>query len=183
MELVTVATKLPVLVFDISGSDTLVLAREALDELRTSHPYYSMLTNVRAAYRSPWHSHILNPKLLPLCEQVIALARTACIEGFGTDLDNAPLVVSQCWAIDYEAGDSARTHHHFPALFGAAVYLDATGGASPMVLGDGTAIEPRPGRVLLFPGVLSHTVPEHAGGTRKVVSMNLRLEWGSGRPG
>lgn len=182
MELVTVATTLPVLVFDISGSDTLVLAREALDELRTSHPH-SMPTNVRAAYRSPWHSHRINPKLLPLCEQVIALARTACVEGFGTDLDTAPLVVSQCWVIDYQAGDSARAHHHFPALFGAAVYLEAEGSASPMVLGDGTAIEPRPGRVLLFPGVLRHAVPEHAGGTRTVVSMNLRLEWGAGRPG
>jgi len=38
MELLTVATTLPVIVFDVGDSAALALAREALDELRTSHP-------------------------------------------------------------------------------------------------------------------------------------------------
>jgi hypothetical protein len=176
MEHLSVATTLPVLVFDLDEPEPLALAREAIDELRISHPA-TIRSNVRATYRSPWHSHVLNPKLVPLCDRVIALARQASKAAFGVDLDHAPLVVSQCWVIVYEAGDATRTHNHFPAVFGCAIYLDADDSAAPIVVGDATAVAPRPGRIVLFPGVLNHTVPDHAGGARTVVSMNLRLEW------
>ncbi|HEY0192810.1 MAG TPA: hypothetical protein VGC42_16940 [Kofleriaceae bacterium] len=176
MQQLSVATTLPVLVFDLDDPEPVQLAREAIAELRVSHPA-TIMSNVRATYRSPWHSHVLNPKLVPLCDRVVALARQASKAAFGVDLDHAPLVVSQCWVIVYEAGDGTRRHNHFPAVFGCAVYLDAGDGAAPMVVGGGTAIEPRPGRVVLFPGALDHAVPDHPGGARTVVSMNLRLEW------
>ena len=48
------------------------LAREALEELRASHPA-STPSNVRAVYMSPWKSHLLTPKLQPLL-----VAHAAC---------------------------------------------------------------------------------------------------------
>lgn len=67
-----VKNELPIFIFDLSGiKHILNLAHQAIHELRESHP--GVESNVIADYRSPWKSHTLNAKLLPLCDVVSSL--------------------------------------------------------------------------------------------------------------
>ncbi len=169
-----VAAQLPVTVCDLSAlAPQLALAREALDELRRTHPV-SPESNVRAAYMSPWKSHLLNPKLEPLCAAVLALARLAARGLAVYDLAqlNLQLVVTDCWGAVYEQGDAAARHNHFPSDFACVVYLEAEEGCAPIVFGGDTPVQPRPGMLLIFPGILDHEVPDTPG-RRVVVAMNL----------
>jgi hypothetical protein len=168
-----VSTQLPLFVCDLSAmSDALRLAAEALVELRQSHPE-STPSNVRAVYMSPWKSHTLNPKLGPLCTAITNLARVGARGITGSDLEalNVQLVVTDCWGAIYESADSTLRHNHFPAEFAAVAYLEAEAGCAPIVF-SGTPVQPRPGMVLIFPGILDHEVPPTAG-RRTVVAMNL----------
>jgi hypothetical protein len=177
MQTFSVPTHLPVVVRDLSHlPEVLTLAQEAVGELRVSHPQ-TIASNVSAAYRSPWQSHRLNPKLMPLCQSVVAIAKEVSLSVLAVDLDDAPLKVGSCWVIVYEEGDQTRLHNHFPATFSCAVYLEADGHCAPIVFGESFELQPKAGTLVLFPGILNHAVPAHAGGKRVVVSMNLRLEW------
>ena len=72
---VEVATELPVFICDLSPIQAqLDLARQAIEELRISHPQ-STESNVKATYMSPWHSHLINPKFGPLTQSIVTIAR------------------------------------------------------------------------------------------------------------
>jgi hypothetical protein len=169
-----VPAQLPVFIGDLSNMrDQLREAREAIDELRASHPE-STPSNVKAVYMSPWKSHTLNPKLLPLCTSVTRIAGLGARGITGTELTqlNVDLVVTDCWGAVYETADSTSRHNHFPADFAAVVYLEADEGCAPIVFAGETRVQPRPGMLLLFPGILDHEVPENDG-RRVMVAMNL----------
>ncbi len=169
-----VASELPVFVCDLKPmAAQLQLARQALDELRISHPA-STPSNVQAVYMSPWKSHRLHPLLQPLCQGATLIVE-ACARSIGqtglADL-NLELVITDCWGAIYEQADHTRRHNHFPADFAAVVYLEAAEGCAPLVFAGRTAVQPRAGSMLVFPGILDHEVPPTAG-RRVVVAMNL----------
>ena len=63
----TVETTMPIFWADLSHlPEHLLMARQAIDELRVSHPD-SVQSNVRSVYMSPCKSHQLNAKLVPIC--------------------------------------------------------------------------------------------------------------------
>ena len=65
VNMLEVDTKAPIFWLDLTPySPMLQAAREAIDELRISHPE-STPSNVKAIYMSPWKSHLLNEKLHP----------------------------------------------------------------------------------------------------------------------
>ena len=81
-----VPTKLPVFHCHLGAfADQLILAREAIEELRVSHPE-STPSNVKSVYMSPWKSHQLNPKFAPITETVKQMALRASREHLVTDL-------------------------------------------------------------------------------------------------
>ena len=148
-------------------------ARQALDDLRMQHPE-PQSSNVRARYMSPWKSHRLHPGLLPLCQAVTQIAENCArsIGGFALSSLNLRLTVTDCWGAIYESADAALRHNHFPADFAAVVYLEAEDGCAPIVFGGRMAVQPQPGMLVLFPGILDHEVPPTAG-RRVVIAMNL----------
>ena len=148
-------------------------AREALDELRLSHPE-STPSNVQAVYMSPWKSHLLSDKFQPLADIAIRTAKQISKEHLFTDLEalNLDLFVADCWGAIYEEEDHTLPHSHFPADFSVVVYLDADPGCAPIVFDDAISVLPVPGVMLLFPGLLKHSVPKNTG-KRVVVAMNL----------
>ncbi len=169
-----VNAQLPVFVCDLSAMiDPFRLAAEAVNELQQTHPQ-STPSNVKALYMSPWKSHILNPKLGLLCATVVKLARMGARGITGADLSalNIELVVTDCWAAVYHSTDSTLRHNHFPAEFAAVAYLEAADGCAPIIFAGSTAIQPRPGMVIIFPGILDHEVPA-TNARRTVVAMNL----------
>ena len=67
----SVQTDLPIIIAELGPlADRLRLAREAIDELRVSHPQ-PPASNVKASYMSPWKSHLLNDKLQPASIPII----------------------------------------------------------------------------------------------------------------
>lgn len=171
---VDVTTELPVFICDLSPIQAqLNLAREAIDELRVSHPQ-SPESNVKATYMSPWHSHLLNPKLVPLTQSVITIAREVSKSHLSANLEalNMDLVVTDCWGIIYDQANYTQRHTHFPSEFGSSIYLEAHEDSAPIIFAGRLHVKPKPNMLVLFPGILAHEVPATAG-RRVVVAMNL----------
>jgi hypothetical protein len=169
-----VSTELPVFEASLSGlPDVLKSARDALEELRASHPA-STPSNVRALYMSPWKSHLLTPKLQPLLDVTADLIRRISIDFFRMDLDglNYNLLTADAWCAVYEQADSAILHSHYPADFSCVAYLDMEPGASPIIFANALEVRPVPGSLLVFPGLLPHHVPATPG-RRVVAAMNF----------
>ncbi|RZJ13096.1 MAG: hypothetical protein EOP39_01885 [Rubrivivax sp.] len=170
----SIQTELPIIIAELGAiGDRLRLAREAIDELRASHPQ-SPESNVKAAYMSPWKSHMLNEKLLPLCASVVEIARAAAPKAWSADLDplGLDLLVTHCWGAIYEQADYTAPHNHWPADLSCVVYLEAEPGCAPLVFSKTSAFQPRPATLVMFPGIAMHEVPATAG-RRVVVAMNL----------
>ncbi len=169
-----IQTELPVVIAELGGiADRLALAREAIDELRASHPQ-SPESNVKAAYMSPWKSHLLNPKLRPLCASVVDIAQAAAPQVWSGNLAELglELTVTHCWGAVYEQADHTAPHNHWPADLSCVVYLEAEPGCAPLVFSDTSLYQPRPATLILFPGIATHQVPATAG-RRVVVALNL----------
>jgi len=170
----SVQTELPVVIAELGPiADRLQLAREAIDELRISHPQ-SPSSNVKATYMSPWKSHMLSPKLLPLCASVVEIAKAAAPKAWSGDLDalGLDLLVTHCWGAIYEEADYTAPHNHWPADLSCVVYLEAESGCAPLVFSKTSVYQPRPATLIMFPGITMHEVPATPG-RRVVVAMNL----------
>jgi hypothetical protein len=169
-----VQAELPIIIAELGPiADRLRLAREAIDELRLSHPQ-SPASNVKATYMSPWKSHLLNPKLMPLCASVVEIAKAAAPKAWSGDLDGLglDLLVTHCWGAIYEQADHTAPHNHWPADLSCVVYLEAEAGCAPLVFSGSSAYQPQPATLVMFPGIAMHEVPATAG-RRVVVAMNL----------
>ena len=169
-----VPTHLPLFWHSLTDQpEVLQLARAAIDELRLAHPQ-STPSNVQAVYMSPWKSHLLSDKFQPLAAIAIRTAKQVAKEYLSTDLEalNLDLFVADCWAAIYEEEDHTLAHTHFPADFSVVTYLDADPGCAPIVFDETISVQPVPGVMLVFPGLLKHSVPKNTG-KRVVVAMNL----------
>lgn len=177
----SIQTELPVVIAELGPiADRLQLAREAIDELRISHPQ-SPDSNVKATYMSPWKSHLLSPKLLPLCASVVEIARAAAPAAWSGDLAalGLDLLVTHCWGAIYEQADYTAPHNHWPADLSCVVYLEAEPGCAPLVFSKTSAYQPQPGTLVMFPGIAMHEVPATPG-RRVVVAMNLFKQMATG---
>src|SRR5476651_2256928 len=169
-----VPSELPIFVCDLTLiQPQLALARQAIDELRLSHPE-STPSNVQSVYMSPWNSHDLNAKLKPLCDSVVTIAQMMAQTAMGVWFSamQIELFVSNCWGIIYEDSDYTKPHNHFPAEFACAIYLEADERCAPIILSRTVKVQPKPGSMILFPGIIKHEVPPNKG-RRVVISMNL----------
>ena len=173
--LLSIRSQTPVFWFSLHEyMDELILARQAIDEVRITHPD-STPSNVMAVYMSPWKSHLLNPKFGPLCHLVTRIGKQVSEEYLKANLAalNLDLQVTDCWGVIYEHSDRTVPHHHYPSDLSAVVYLEADEDCAPIIFGDGVAVNPRPNLLVMFPGILMHEVPEnHA--KRTVIAMNLQ---------
>ena len=170
----TVETTMPIFWADLSHlPEHLLMARQAIDELRVSHPD-SVQSNVRSVYMSPWKSHQLNAKLVPICQTVTDYAKQAALQHMNTDLSrlNWGLQVTDCWGAIYEEADHTIPHSHFPSDFSAVVYLEAEDGCAPIVFANILVVQHKPRMLILFPGMLVHSVPKNTG-NRVVLAMNM----------
>jgi len=171
---ISVPLQLPVFCCDLNPHVLeLTLAKEAVEELRISHPE-SIESNVKATYSSSYKSHLLNSKLVPLTELVMKIAKKASKQTLSCDLDaiNVDLFTADCWCAIYEKTDETIPHNHFPSDFSAVVYLEAGPLSAPIIFANSILVNPVPGTLVLFPGILNHHVPPTEG-RRVVVAMNL----------
>jgi hypothetical protein len=171
----TVETTMPIFWADLSHiPDQLLSARQAIDELRAANPE-TVQSNVKSAYMSSWKSHQLNNKLLPICQTVTEFAHQAALEHMNTDFSrlNWRLQVTDCWGAIYEESDYTIPHTHFPSDFSAVVYLEAEENCAPIVFANKLVVQPKPRMLVMFPGMLLHSVPK-TDGRRVVLVMNMQ---------
>jgi hypothetical protein len=171
---VVVPIEMPVFCADLRNYPLeLSLAAQAVQELRVSHPEITP-SNVKATYSSPYKSHLLNNKLIPLTQLVMKIAKKVSRETLSCDLDqiNVDLFTADCWCAIYEESDKTIPHNHFPSDFSAVVYLEAQPLCAPIIFANTIVVQPVSGSLVLFPGLLDHQVPPTQG-RRVVVAMNL----------
>ncbi len=164
---------IPVFVCDLSPLTVhLALAKQAIDELRISHPQ-SPESNVKATYMSPWRSHELTDKFGPLSQVVLDVSKQASqLLSANLDALNLEMVVSECWGIVYEEASYTLPHNHFPADFSCSIYLETHPDSAPIIFAGKYPLQPQPNMLVMFPGILTHEVPATQG-RRVVVAMNL----------
>lgn len=94
----------------LDQADVLLLVRLGIDELRNQYPD-STPSNVKAAYMSPWKSHLLTTKLNPLMELVAMKIKEETKRFLNVDLndlkmdqESAPIVFSKKLAVKPAVG-------------------------------------------------------------------------------
>jgi hypothetical protein len=85
---------------------------------------------------------------------------------------NWGLRVTDCWGAIYEESDYTIPHSHFPSDFSAVVYLEAEENCAPIIFANKLVVQPKPRMLVMFPGMLLHSVPKTQG-RRVVLVMNM----------
>jgi hypothetical protein len=71
-------------------------------------------------------------------------------------------VATALWGNIYHKGDYTALHDHLPAVYVFVYYARAPEGSAPLILDDlGETWYPKEGDLVIFPGHLKHSVPEH----------------------
>jgi len=85
---------------------------------------------------------------------------------------------TDCWGAVYRKGDSTNAHAHHPATWSFVYYVDATPDDAPLVFPtSGNAIYPNPGLMIVFPGWVTHGVPEQKlDKERIVIAGNISID-------
>ena len=119
----------------------------------------SKTTNVKAKM-SEWYMHHHYTEFQWVCDKAINLAER-----------NSPHQVDykvyDCWGAIYRKGDWTKKHDHWPNVWSFVYYVDCSDDCAPLLFNDGYDdwgfnLEVRPiiGKMVLFPSVLVHSVPE-----------------------
>ena len=167
---------LPIFVCNLSPMhEPLRLAREGIEELRITHPD-SPLSNVKAEYMTPWRSHLLTPKFMPLIEVVLQVGKEAGrLLNASSEKPIPEMVISECWGIIYEKSSYTQPHNHFPSDFACAIYLEAHENSAPIIFSGKYPVQPKSNMLVMFPGILTHEVPATEA-RRVVLVMNLHQQ-------
>jgi hypothetical protein len=136
---------------------------------RIKHPE-SHKSNVNA-WHSAWDTHKVNPKFKPVAKHIVE-ACEFIMEGYYDYFGK--LKCKELWAMQYDVGDSARRHAHFPYTFACAYYVDVEDGCSPIVFEGKLKVPAETGRLVIFPADLQHEVPP-TDSKRTVISANICL--------
>ena len=174
IEALLIPTHLPIFGFDISTkSNELKSALIAIEEIKLSNPE-KRTSNVVGEWLSPKNSHIINPKLLPLCKLVTDICAQIWRDIYNNGEGNfqEDFYIWQCWCVEYGDRGFAESHNHLPTFFGAVTYLEVDENSSPIVFGNNSILPCLENSLYIFPGILQHSVPLNKG-KRKIVAMNI----------
>ena len=132
-------------------------------EFRKKYPKTDY-SNVKA-----WHSHFdahrKEPRFKILIDRIIDKA-------FEFMQANYDLRLNNFWVMEYEKGNYAVRHNHWPSTLSAVYYIDVEENSSPIIFDNDIKIQPKNGMLLIFPSVTKHEVPP-TNGKRTVASCNM----------
>jgi hypothetical protein len=141
--------------------------KEVIEEHRKLYPETNN-SNVKA-WHSNWESHKDNPKFKLIVDKVLELCEVVSLEYFNRKIQ---FECSNMWAIQYEKGEYAVKHSHYPSDFACVYYVDVEPGCSPIIFEEELEVFPQNGMLLIFPANLQHEVPP-TDSKRIVISMNV----------
>tara|TARA_B100001113_G_scaffold239026_1_gene196491 strand:- start:224 stop:802 length:579 start_codon:yes stop_codon:yes gene_type:complete len=81
---------------------------------------------------------------------------------------------NNCWFAKYDMGEYTSSHNHIPSVFSFVYFLKSPTGSSPLVFTNSNMeIEPKEGRLVMFPSILYHHVPPNNCNDRVVLAGNI----------
>lgn len=152
------------------------LTKVILDEGGTN----SHLSNVKG-YMTTWHlqlDHNAEPyvKFFNFLRESIYNS-LACIMNKGGRPANGDIyyAIDTLWGAVYNKGDWCESHVHQPGQFSFCYYLNQPEGGPPLQFDDiGYKFYPDAGDLIIFPGWMSHSVPEQTvEATRTILAGNI----------
>jgi len=170
----TIPCEQRIYIYNLNEQQNIIdLAMEGVRELEISHPQRTE-SNVKSKYMSPWNSHILNLKLMPLCLHIEKTITEISNAVYLSDIKklNVKFKVTDCWYAKYEKSDYTMRHSHYPADWSAVIYTNIDDNGSSIIFDDKYSIQPTKNMLIIFPGYLQHSVPETSG-RRDVIAMNI----------
>lgn len=168
---ISISTNLPLFFYEVDlNSNACKMASQAIQEEITSIKPTNE-TNLKNYYTTSYLIHKTNYKFNFIIDTVSAFCKEILINTF--DLKDFKINCFNCWGAVYKENDYAVEHNHFPSTLSAVVYLEVEKNASGIFF-DKSYIEVKPGLVLIFPGLLLHSVPKTKG-VRTIVAMNFDI--------
>ncbi len=91
------------------------------------------------------------------------------------DIIKHQLYLLDCWGVVYNKGDYTRSHIHNCA-YSFVYYVRSPKGSSPLVFDtSGRKAKPDEGKIVIFPGLIKHSVPNNRCDGRVVIAGNYIL--------
>lgn len=169
-DILTIKKDFPIFTYVSLEKDS--INRELLDTIsdyRNKNPE-SIKTNVNANWRSGWDLHKIS-EFERFTKWICGNFDYVFSYHLGKRYDYS---IIDMWAIQYESGDYAQIHDHYPFHFSCVYYVDVEDGCSPIVFENSIEVKPENGLLIIFPSFLDHEVPITEK-KRTVVSMNVAI--------
>ena len=131
-------------------------------------------TNVKA-HMTDWFMQDSSQEFQWVCNRAIDLAAK-------NNPHQVDMMAYDCWGAIYREGDRTIMHNHWPHLWSFVYYVKCPDSSAPLMFDrciqpNGTIqrILPKTSLMVLFPGWVNHSVPEHSGKDRIIVAGNLSI--------
>ena len=94
--------------------------------------------------------------------------------GFLPQADISKHAVDHYWIAKYNRGDFTLSHNHYPCLYSFVYFVNSPKGSSSLVFTTSEqSIEAKNGRIVIFPAILKHHVPENQCDNRVIIAGNF----------
>ena len=115
-------------------------------------------TNVQASMTG-WYMHETNSDFMEGCRMAMDLAYE------NSPRQGVPFMPYDCWGAIYSKGNYTKTHEHWPQIWSWVYNVECCEKCTPLVFNDAPQgahyVYPKSGNMILFPGWIRHSVPEH----------------------
>ena len=115
-------------------------------------------TNVQASMTG-WYMHETNSDFMEVCRMAMDFAYE------NSPRQGVPFMPYDCWGAIYSKGNYTKTHEHWPQIWSWVYNVECCEKCTPLAFNDAPQgahyVYPKSGNMILFPGWIRHSVPEH----------------------
>jgi len=157
--------------FDDSSSNVLeILNNDLIKTIKKVGDTQTLKTNVKADMTN-WFMQ----RKYPIFNSVGDIAIKFVQEAFPYEIQ---LELYDIWGVVYKRGNFTRIHDHWPHLWSFSYYVKSDG-TTPIIFPEGRHyFYPKTDDMILFPGILRHSVPIHESDEERiVVSGNINIKY------
>jgi hypothetical protein len=146
--------------------------RQILEVIDNSGDRMNYKTNCKA-YMTKWDMSN-QPGFNKLAEIILKKTNELALKYYGKTED---YWLRSLWGIKYKSGEYALPHHHLPAIWASAYYINPPIGSPGLIFTDyNVELQPKHSTLYIFPAKLGHEVrPKEFDGYRYTVAGSVHL--------
>ena len=144
-----------------------------VNDYRRNNPTSVNSNSHLSSWRSDWKTHKKDSRFNVLIDFTIETLEKIHKDLFHSEREFACI---EMWIAQYDKGDHAERHYHYPLDWSAVYYINVEDNTSPIIFGEDIRVQPENNMMLLFPGWLNHRVPKTQG-KRTLIAMNFDKTW------